>query len=331
MPTRIAIVQRPAKLLELRASVGIAVESIAEAARGGAGLVVFPETWLTGYPGWVFAHGEWGSRRGRELYARLLAESVVIDEDLGPIREAVREHDVSVVIGVNELSSRSSGTLFNSLVTIAPDGGIANVHRKLTPTHSEKLVWAPGDAAGLRAVELPVARVGGLICWEHWNPLLRAALHAEYEQIHVAVWPDVTEEHLVASRSYAFEGRCFVIAAGLLLRESDVPEELRESYLSALGDEPEAPADGAYFDGGSAVIGPEGEWLLEPQYGVEGVLFADLELDGREGMHMDIDVAGHYSRPEILRLSVDRSRRASVSFEPGDEPPVAREHRGEGS
>lgn len=312
MSTRIAIVQRPARMLDLASSLDIAVESIAQAAEQQAALVVFPETWLTGYPGWVFAHGAWGSPRGRELYAKLLAESAVVDEDLEPIRQAARDHGVSVVIGVNERPARGSGSLFNSLVTISPEGAVANLHRKLVPTHGEKLVWQSGDAAGLRAVELPIGRVGGLVCWEHWNPLARAALHAEYEQIHIAAWPDVTEEHLIASRSYAFEGRCFVVAAGLLVRESDVPEDLRSDYLAALGDELDAAPDGRYFNGGSAVVGPEGEWILEPQYGVEGVLIADLDLERIPGLHMDLDVSGHYSRSELLRLHVDRSRRGAV-------------------
>ncbi|PRI12602.1 carbon-nitrogen hydrolase family protein [Leucobacter massiliensis] len=312
MTTRIAIVQRPAKLLDLPASLELAAAHIAEAAGAGAELIVFPETWLTGYPGWAFAHAEWGSALARELYAELLAASPVLPGGIGQLTRAAAEHRVSVVIGLNERAHPAGGTLYNSLVTIGPSGEILNVHRKLTPTHAEKLVWAPGDAAGLRAVELPAGRVGGLICWEHWNPLARAAMHAEYEDIHVAVWPDMTEEHLTASRSYAFEGRCFVIAAGLLLREADLPERLREGYLAAIGDGLTAPPEGGYFGGGSAVIGPDGEWVLPPQHGVDRILYAELDTERRAGMHLDLDVAGHYARPELLRLQIDRSRPTGV-------------------
>lgn len=313
MTQRAAIVQRPARLHDLTASLEIAAQAIAEAAAGGADLVVFPETWLTGYPGWAFSCTSWGNRRARDLYAAMLRESVVVPDDIDALRGAAATHDVSVVIGVNERSERGSGTLYNSLVTIAPDGEVVNVHRKLVPTHAEKIVWAPGDAAGLRAVDLPVGRVGGLVCWEHWNPLARAALHADYEQIHVAVWPDLTEEHLLAARSYAFEGRCYVIAAGLLLPYEAVPEDMREEYAAALGEDHRVGPGEHYFAGGSAVIGPEGEWILEPQRGVEGIVYADLDVDGLPGLHLDLDATGHYARPDVLRLTVDRRRLRTVA------------------
>jgi len=126
-------------------------------------------------------------------------------------------------MGLNERARAHAGTLYNSLVTIGADGTVRGVHRKLTPTHTERVVWAPGDAAGLIAHDTPVGRVGGLVCWEHWHPLARQALHVQDEQIHIAAWPDLPDMHRVASRAYAFEGRCFVLCAGQYL-STDVPD-----------------------------------------------------------------------------------------------------------
>ena len=202
----VAIVQRPPALLDLAASFDRAVAAVEEA--DGADLVVFPETWLTGYPAWVFGMAGWGDPEGRAWYARLLRESPAVgapddrDDGLASLRAAAERTRTSIVIGLNE---RVGGTLFNSLATIGPDGALLNLHRKLVPTHTERIVWAPGDAAGLRAVDTPVGRLGGLVCWEHWMPLARQALHADGEQVHVAAWPDIPELHEIAARGYARE------------------------------------------------------------------------------------------------------------------------------
>lgn len=313
--SKIAIVQHPAALLDLNESLHRAADHISAAAATGATLVVFPETWLTCYPAWVFGLAGWRDQTAQSWHARLLNESPVldndggVDDDVALLRDAARNAEVTVVIGLNERPHRNSGSLYNSLLTIGTDGHTLNLHRKLTPTHTERNVWTAGDGAGLRVVDTPVGRVGGLVCWEQFSPLARQTLHAQNEEIHVAAWPDYPESHQIASRSYALEGRCFVISAAQFVSTDDMPTELLDAYRAGVG--PEAPSNGLLFDGGSSVVGPDGSWIVEPQFGEAGIITAVLDLNMRYQESMDLDLAGHYARPDVFQLSVDRSRRNS--------------------
>lgn len=313
--TTVAIVQQPPALLDLAGSVDRAAGFVAEAAGAGAALVVFPETWLAGYPAWVFGLAGWRDSVAQRWHARLLEQSAVLDhtggtdDDLAPIRAAAREAGVTVVLGLNERPGHSSGSLYNSLVTIGPEGTTLNLHRKLTPTHTERIVWAAGDGAGLRVVDTPAGRVGGLVCWEHFSPLARHALHAQDEELHVAAWPDMPPSHLIAAQSYALEGRCHVISAAQLVSTEDVPAELLDAYRAGVG--PDAPAEGLLFDGGSSIVAADGSWVVEPVYGEARIITATFDTGLRYRELLDLDVAGHYARPDVFRLTVDRSRRDS--------------------
>jgi predicted amidohydrolase len=216
---------------DLDSALARTAQGVREARAAGASLVVFPETWIPGYPAWLDLCRDaalWDHGPAKAVFARMAAESVTVPGlAFDALAAVARDAEVTLVVGVSERVERGAGrgTLYNTLLTIGPDGRLLNHHRKLVPTYTERLVWGTGDAEGLRAVDTPAGRVGGLVCWEHWMPLGRQALHESGEDIHVAVWPTAHELHQVASRHYAFEGRCFVLAAG----RSCAPRRCRRS------------------------------------------------------------------------------------------------------
>jgi len=306
MKLTVAIAQATPVALDLAGCVAKACEWIAEAGRRGARLLAFPETWIPVYPLWCDAGtlGKWGHAPSKKLHARLARNSLVIPSpETEKVRRTAREARCAVVLGANELDI--SGSLYNTLLFISAEGEILGRHRKLVPTFGERLVWGHGDAAGLRVHALPLgpageARFGGLVCWEHWMPLSRQVLHAEGEQIHVAAWPHAGEIHQLASRHYAFEGRAFVLAAACFLKRSDLPAdfELASDF---------AASPDVLLDGGSAVIGPDSEYIVEPVRGREALLVAELDLERVAEEKLTLDVAGHYSRPDIFDLRVNRA------------------------
>ncbi len=283
-----------------------------EAAAQGAQLIAFPETWLPGYPYWLDVCRDvalWNSPQVKTVFERHASESVDVGGDGGAALAAIAASaHATLVVGVVErvAAGPGRGTLYNSLLTYAPDGALLNHHRKLMPTYTERLLWGQGDTAGLRAVDTPAGRVGGLICWEHWMPLARQAMHNSGEDIHVAVWPAASDTHHLASRHYAFEGRCFVIAAGSLLLARNLPPEL-EAHPDRVGS-----PDQVLLHGGSAIIAPDGSYVVEPAYKSEVTLHAELDLTVVRRESMALDVTGHYSRPDCFEFTVrDASRPAA--------------------
>jgi predicted amidohydrolase len=280
-----------------------------EAAAQGAELIVFPETWIPGYPAWLDHCRDaalWDHAPVKAVYARIAENSVAIPgPDFDKLSAIAREASATLVIGLSERVDRGAGrgTLYNSLITIGPDGRLLNHHRKLMPTYTERLIWGAGDVEGLRAVDTPAGRVSALVCWEHWMPLARQALHESGEDLHVAVWPTVHDLHQVASRQYAFEGRCFVLASGALMRASALPPELEQHPGRVAG------PDDWLLRGGSAIIGPDGKYVVEPVYDEARVLLAELDLRRASEESMTLDVTGHYHRPEMFNFQVTRTGR----------------------
>lgn len=307
MTTLIAAVVQAFVPHSLAAGLATAAARTAEAAAKGATLVVFPETWLPGYPIWLDVCRDvalWDHAPTKAVYRELAEQSVAVPSaTTSQLANIARTNKVTLVIGVSERVDEGAGrgTLYNSILTFGPDGALLNHHRKLMPTYTERMVWGAGDADGLRAVPSSQARIGALVCWEHWMPLARQALHESGEDIHAALWPTVHDMHQVASRQYAFEGRCFVIAAGSLMRAADLPAglERHESTKPFV------------LRGGSAIIGPDGSYLAGPLFEEEAVLIATLDLARVREESMTLDVTGHYSRPELLSLHITRSGRTT--------------------
>ncbi len=304
MSIKVAAVQAAPVYLDLQESLKKAQSLIDQAADRGAKVVVFPETWLPGYPAWLDCCRDvalWDHSPVKKLFARLVENSVVIP---GPATQALgemaRQHQVVLNISVHERVKEGAGrgTLYNTMLTFDSNGALLNAHRKIMPTYTERLIWGQGDGSSLKSVTTEAGRMGGLICWEHWMPLARHVLHVAGEDIHVAAWPQVKEMNLVASRHYAFEGRCFVIAVGAIMKADELPKELEP--LAALKQNPNA----LVLNGGSAIIAPDGSLLAGPVHGEETILTADLDFSKIAEENMTLDVSGHYFRPDIFEVVV---------------------------
>ena len=312
----VAAIQHPPVFLNREASIERAVRLIGDAAASGAKLVVFPESWLSGYPAWLdYAPdvARWDHGPSKELF-RLLHDSAVEEGHLADIVAATSRHHVSVVLGANE---REGSTVYNTMWYCGADGLVLGKHRKLIPTHSERLVWGQGDGSTLTVVDTEFGRVGGLICWEHWMPLARAAMHAQEEFLHAALWPFVKEMHQIASRHYAFEGRTYVIAAGCVLTLSDMVEGCRAAggSAAAVGLLETLAEEHPVLRGGSAIIAPDGSYLAGPVYDRAETVYASISRRKLIEESMAMDTSGHYARPDVFSLRVDTTKRENVVLE----------------
>jgi nitrilase len=310
MPLKVAVVQKPPVLLDRNATIAAVVATIAETAAAGAALVVFPEAYVPGYPVWV-----WRLQPGRdmplanELHARLRANAVDLAAGhLDPVREAAAKHKVTVVLGLNELDSEFSGTtLYNTVVVIGADGALLNRHRKLVPTNPERMVWGRGDASGLRVVDTPVGRIGCLICWENYMPLARYALYAQNMEILTAPTWDCGDEWIASMRHIAREGGCWVIGVGTALQGKDLPASFPERKRVVEDDD-------WLCDGDAVIVRPFGRVAAGPLKREKGILYGEIEREAAPRSRRSLDVAGHYSRPDIFKLEVDRAAKPPVSF-----------------
>lgn len=301
-PYRVAAAQLAPVFLDLESCIDKACQWIAKAGQEDVKVLVFPETWLPGYPVWLDRSpnaAQWGYPPAKEIFQRLIENSLEISSPpIERLREAAAAARLTLVMGMHE---RDGNTLYNTMLYLSDEGEILGKHRKLVPTYTERLVWGRGDGSTLTVVDTPVGRLGGLVCWEHWMPLARQAMHDKRELVHAAIWPSVNEVHLLASRAYAFEGRCYVVAAGSLLRRADFP-----TGLTLLDD---IPGDGPFQNGGSVVIGPNAEVLAGPAQDEETLVIAEVDPARAVRESMILDVSGHYSRPDVFTLLVDESPR----------------------
>ena len=283
-----------------------------KAAKEGCSMVVFGEALLPGYPFWVERTdgAKFESDLQKSLYAHYVSQSINPDAgDLGPLCDAARENNIAVYVGIMERAGDRGGhSLYCSMVYIGADGKIGSVHRKLMPTHEERLVWAIGDGNGLRTHKLGPFTAGGLNCWENWLPLARASLYAQGEDLHVAIWPGSARNTEEITRFIARESRSYVVSVSGLMRKSDIGADLPHADLLR------ESADDLMANGGSCVAGPDGEWLLEPQSDDESLYIVELDHERVLEERHSLDVSGHYSRPDVTRLVVNRKRQTTAEF-----------------
>ena len=288
---------------------------IKEAAKEKVELIVFGESLLPGYPFWIeLTNGaKFDSTVQKELHAHYSRNAIVIEEgDLDKICELAKESEMAIYLGTIERAQNRGGhSLYCSLVYINQSGEIKSVHRKLQPTYEERLTWAPGDGNGLRVHKLKEFTVGGLNCWENWMPLPRVALYGQGENLHISVWPGSDYNTKDITRFIARESRSFSISVSSLMRKEDFPKDT--PHLDAILEK----APDILGNGGSCIAGPDGEWIIEPVLNKEGLIIETLDFNRVFEERQNFDAVGHYSRPDVTKLSVNRERQSTVSF--GDE------------
>ena len=286
---------------------------IDEAGSKGCDLLVFGEGLLPGYPFWLgLTHGaDFNSKMQKEIHAHYVRNSIQIEAgELDLLCEAARNNKVATYVGIIERAKNRGGhSIYCSLVYINKLGEIRSVHRKLMPTYEERLTWSPGDGNGLQVHPLKEFTVGGLNCWENWLPLARASLYGLGEDLHVAVWPGSVRNTEDITRFIAKESRSFVVSVGGLMRIKDFPADT--PYL----DEMIRNAEDPLTDGGSCIAGPDGEWIVEPVSEKEGLFTGTIDFNRVLEERQNLDIVGHYSRPDVTRLIVNRERQSTVKTE----------------
>jgi nitrilase len=310
MATKVAVIQKPPVLLDREKTIAGAVESVDEAARQGATLLVFPEAYIPGYPTWIWRLKPGGDMGlANEIHARLRANAIDLGgNDLKPVQEAARHHGVTVVVGLHEIDSVFSGTtLFNTVVVIGAGGEILNRHRKLMPTNPERMVWGMGDASGLKVVDTPAGRLGSLICWESYMPLARYALYAQGMEVFVNPTWDNGETCLASLRHIAKEAGAWVIGTATALQGSDIPADFPERDRLFTPEEWINPGD-------AVVVKPNGTVAAGPLNREKGILYADIDAEEARRARRSLDVCGHYARPDIFSLTVNRKPLEPVAF-----------------
>lgn len=302
---KVAAVQAAPVFLDLAATVEKACRLIQKAAKEGATLIAFPEAFIPAYPIWAWFIPPGHTHPLRALYARLHANSLRIPgPEVSRLSEAAADNNVTVALGVNERNSEGSdSTLFNTLLYLGADGAVMGKHRKLIPTAGERLVWGQAPGSDLEVFDLPFGRLSGLLCWENYMPLARQTLSALGEQIHLAPTWDRGEPWISTMRHVAKESRCFVVGVCQVFHKDDIPDDLefKAEYLSSV--------EGWINPGLSLIVDPDGKVVSGPLEAEEGVLYADIAPDQLVGPRWQLDIAGHYSRPDVFELRVHQGPR----------------------
>ena len=288
------------------------IDYLQKAAYEKCELTVFGECVVPGYPFWLdFTGGaKFDSTIQKEMYAHYLCEAVEIEKgDLDQICEIARKNEMAIYLGCLERGAdRGNHSVYCTLVYINEKGVICSTHRKLMPTYEERLVWAIGDGNGLQVHPLKEFHVGGLNCWENWMPLTRAAMYAQGENVHVAVWPGSRRNTIDITRHIALESRSFVISVSGFMRKEDIPTDIPHSKM-ILENAPEI-----FADGGSCISAPDGTWIIEPVVGEEAFVCATINLQEVRKERHNFDPSGHYSRPDVMQLQVNQKRQKIVGF-----------------
>ena len=310
--TKIAIVQRAPAFLDRAACLAAAVAGVAEARAAGAELVIFPEACIPGYPAWIWRLRPGGDMAFADQLHRVLLENAVdLSRDhIKPLRDAAREHGITVVCGMHEREGTASrGTLYNTVVTIGPGGTLLNRHRKVMPTNPERMVWGQGDATGIRTVDSACGRIGALICWESYMPLVRFALYAQGIDLYIAPTYDSGDRWVASMQHIAKEAGCWVAGSGVAFRGRDIRGAA--PGLEALYPDPDEWINA----GDSTVVSPSGAVVAGPMRKEQGILYADIDVAKSADARRTLDVVGHYSRPDLFTLHVRGSPLASVEVD----------------
>ena len=309
---KIAMAQLAPVWLNKNQTIEKAEQAIREAAKENSDLIVFGEGFLPGYPFWLSLSdgAKWELQINKSLHAHYAMNAIQIESgDLEGICLLAKELEIAVYLGIIERAADRGGhSLYCSLVYIDQKGEIQSVHRKLQPTYDERLTWAAGDGNGLRVHNLNGFTLGGLNCWENWMPLPRAALYAQGENLHIAVWPGGLQNTKDVRRFIARESRSYVVSVSSLMRKEDFPRDT--PYYEDLMEK--APA--ILADGGSAIAGPNGEWLVEPIVHKEGLIYSEIELKKVFEERQNFDPVGHYSRPDVTKLTLNTERQNTLNI-----------------
>ena len=309
---KIALAQIAPVWLDKLGTIKKVEQSIIDASNEDCELIVFGEALIPGYPFWLALTGgaEWDKKLNKELHAHYVRNSIQIEVgDLDGICALAKEHDIAIYLGIIERAQNRGGhSIYASLVYINQEGHIKSVHRKLQPTYDERLTWSPGDGNGLQVHSLKQFTVGGLNCWENWMPLPRTALYGLGEDLHIAVWPGSDHNTKDITRFIARESRSFVVSVSSLMNKADFPKDT--PHLDQILDN----APDVMANGGSCIAGPDGRWVIAPVLHKEGLIIETIDFNRVLEERQNFDPVGHYSRPDVTKLSVNRDRQSTVEY-----------------